>query len=408
MTDEPIRRQRRRVLTDLMVGGLKRKRKRYILADPELGGHYVRVPPEGPVVFAAVARHDGKQVWTRVGDADELGIEQARDKAREVIKRVKAGLPAFEPPAPPPVEPDSFADVSDGWLERHVRAKGLRSGREMERILKRYALPVWRDRPFKDIRRSDIVALLDDVEDEHGKWTADAVLSVLRNVSSWFASRNEDYVLPFTKKMRRTSKQERQRTTILSDAELRVVWSEAQQAGGFGAFLQMLLLTAQRRDKVATLQWTDIEGDVWTIATKPGEKGNPRVLRLPPLAMKIIEAQPRLAGNPHVFAGRGKGPMSGFSKRHLAFKKACKIDGDWTLHDCRRSARSLMSRAGVLSEHAERVLGHAIIGVEGVYNQHHYTPEKADALAKLAALIESIVHPPPDNVVQMRAPAMLP
>ena len=218
------------------------------------------------------------------------------------------------------MQPDSFAAVSESWLKRHVEAKGLRSGDEVKRVLEKYVLPVWRDRAFADIRRSDVAALLDHVEDEHGHWTADAVLSVLRSLSTWFASRNDGYTPPFVKGMRRTPTQERKRTRILSDAELRAVWSAAEGAGGFGAFLQMLLLTAQRRDKVATMKWTDLDDDVWTIATEPREKGNPGVLRLPPLAMKIIAAQPRVAGNPYVFAGRGKGPMVGFSKRHTAFK----------------------------------------------------------------------------------------
>jgi hypothetical protein len=57
----------------------------------------------------------------------------------------------------------------------------------------------------------------------------------------------------------------------------------------------------------------------------------------------------------------------------------------------------LMSRAGVQSEHAERVLGHAIGGVEGIYNRHTYDVEKADALTKLAALIHQIIHDPVGN-----------
>jgi len=50
-----------------------------------------------------------------------------------------------------------------------------------------------------------------------------------------------------------------------------------------------------------------------------------------------------------------------------------------------------MSRAGVRSDVAERIMGHAIPGVEGVYDRHSYRDEKADALRRLAALIESIV-----------------
>jgi len=59
-----------------------------------------------------------------------------------------------------------------------------------------------------------------------------------------------------------------------------------------------------------------------------------------------------------------------------------------------------MSRAGVPSEHAERVMGHAIGGIEGIYDRHAYRDEKADALGRLAALIDGIVHLR-ENVVTM-------
>src|SRR5437899_1079187 len=123
MTELP-RSPRRKTLTDKMVAALPRKKNRYILADPEQRGHYVRVPPQGPCVFAAVARSPyGKQIWATLGTADVLTIEQARDQARATIKRVKAGLPALELP---PVQPDTVADVCAGWLKRHVKAKELR------------------------------------------------------------------------------------------------------------------------------------------------------------------------------------------------------------------------------------------------------------------------------------------
>lgn len=72
------------------------------------------------------------------------------------------------------------------------------------------------------------------------------------------------------------------------------------------------------------------------------------------------------------------------------------------VHDLRRTARSLMSRAGVRPDIAERVLGHEIPGVEGVYDRHHYAEEKAAALNQLAQLVETIVKPPQDNVVAQR------
>jgi integrase len=74
----------------------------------------------------------------------------------------------------------------------------------------------------------------------------------------------------------------------------------------------------------------------------------------------------------------------------------------WVLHDLRRTARSLLSRAGISSDHAERVMGHAIDGVEGVYDRHSYADEKAHALQRLSDLIESIINPPEGNVVALR------
>jgi len=68
----------------------------------------------------------------------------------------------------------------------------------------------------------------------------------------------------------------------------------------------------------------------------------------------------------------------------------------------RRTARSLMSRAGVPSDHAERCLGHVIGGVRGVYDRHEYHREKARAFEALAAEIARIVEGGSAKVVTMR------
>jgi hypothetical protein len=56
-----------------------------------------------------------------------------------------------------------------------------------------------------------------------------------------------------------------------------------------------------------------------------------------------------------------------------------------------------MARAGVRPDISERVLGHAIPGVEGTYDRHSYADEKRDALEKLAAMIERILNPLPSE-----------
>jgi integrase len=387
---EPGRRQRRRVLTDKQVANLPKKRKRYIISDPEMRGHYIRIPPEGPNVFVCEARDPyRKQIWVTIGSADKLGIEQARGEAREIIARIKKGLPPREPP---PVKPDTFEAVAQVWLKRHVLKKELRTTDQIERLLRRYVLPHWGDRPFNSIRRGDIAKLCDYLEDNHGSRQSDIVLSILRGISFWYAGRNDDYVPPFIRGMRRHKVGARSR--VLDDDEIRRIWKAAEaEQGSFGSLVKLLLLTAQRRAVVAGMKWDDIDADgTWTIRLESSrEKGNIERVRLPAMALAIIRKQPRLARNEHILPSpNSAASMGGFSRAKRRLDARSGVSG-WTLHDLRRTARSLMSRANVDRDHAERVLGHAIRGVEGVYDHFGYEPQKSAALAKLASLIGEII-----------------
>ena len=399
---------RRKTLTDNMVAKLKPGPKRRTLPDPELRGHYVRVTPKGAKSYVAVARDPGgKQIWATIGGADVLTIDEARERARAAVQRIKAGLEPFETPPP---KPDGFKAVAENYLERHVKANKLRSQPEIERILDRYIYPAWSDSEFTAIRRGEVTKLLDTVQDANGPRQADYVLAVVRGIMNWHASRSDDYVSPIARGMRRTDPKNRKRARILDDGELRAVWKIAEGNGTFGAILRLAVLTAQRREKVATLKWDDVSVDgIWTIPAEDREKGSGGALVLPDVALDIIRAQKRIGDNPYVFAGRGEGHFKGFSPCKRAFdEKVTKaLDGKvlerWTVHDLRRTARSLMARAGVRPDIAERVMGHAIEGVEGVYDRHSYQQEKADALNKLAGLIALILDPPAENVTPLRA-----
>jgi integrase len=399
----------RKSLTDRGILALKPRAARYAFPDPQLAGHYVRVTPNSAKSFCCVARApDGRQVWTTIGDCEVMPIEEARGRAREYLQRVRDGLPAIAPKG------ETFGAVAANWIKRHVEPNGLRSGKEIKRLLDRHILAVWRDREFIAIKRSDVAVLLDDVEDNHGARQADYCLNVVRSIMNWFAARHDDYGPPIVRGMRRQSPHAQSRTRVLDDGEIREIWRVAESkmpsASGkqewndtFGAIIRTALLTAQRREKVRSMRWEDISDDgEWTIPKAPREKDSVGSVILPKAALAIINAQPQLGDNPYVFAGRGDGPFNGFSKAKERFDAKLKGVKPWTIHDLRRTARSLMSRAAVASEHAERVMGHAIIGVEGTYNRHEYRAEKADALARLAALVDGIVNPRPANVTELR------
>ncbi len=100
-----MRRKRREKLTDNQIADkLKPDAKRYFHPDPELPKHGVRVQPDGTKSYYVITRDPwAKQRWVRIASTAELKIEDARDKARSVIKRIEAGEPAFPPP---PVKPE--------------------------------------------------------------------------------------------------------------------------------------------------------------------------------------------------------------------------------------------------------------------------------------------------------------
>ena len=374
-------------LTDKQIAALPRKDSRYTLPDPEQIGLYLRVPPRtsrAPIAFAAVARDPtGKQIWETVGTAGTVGIDQARDLARAVIQRIKTGKPTAT------LAGVTVADIAEQWLERHVRKNGHPHCRESERIVARYILPhgsaIGQSLTYAEL----MLRMLRPDRGRERQAMADAVLKTYRAISRWLQQRDESYTPPLTTGMNRVTKAEGRRKRILSDDEIRKVWhvGATNFAGTtYAAFVKLALLTAQRREKLHKLRWGDIHGDTWVIPTEPREKGNPGQIKLPRLALDIIKSRPRFVGNPYVFAGKnGHASATLFSGTYKTdFDKLCGVK-DWRLHDLRRTARSLMSRAKVQTEIAERVLGHAQDELIETYDQYDYQSEMADALERLAA-----------------------
>jgi integrase len=172
------------------------------------------------------------------------------------------------------------------------------------------------------------------------------------------------------------------------------------EAGTWGGFAQMLLLTGQRRSEVGAMRRSEIDNEgVWTIPAEKYKTKRAQAVPLSKAALDIVKAQAN--GFDHVFATRKETPFSAWAKPKALFDVAVtKANGAkplpaWTLHDLRRTAKTLMVRAGVRPDISERVLGHTIHGVEGVYDRHSYLDEKRDALERLAAAVEHIVNPAP-------------
>jgi integrase len=159
------------------------------------------------------------------------------------------------------------------------------------------------------------------------------------------------------------------------------------------------------------MRWDEVKEGDWLLPASRNKTKRDLLRPLSRAAQAVLAQQPNICH--FIFSADGRSPISGYSKYKATFDAAllaalrkedpkAKPLENWTLHDLRRTARSLMSRADVPERHAEQCLGHVIGGVQGIYDRHRYIDEMRIAYEKLAVQIEMIVNPPTDNVVPLR------
>jgi integrase len=351
-------------------------------------GFGVRVTAAGVRSFVmnySVARRERRYT---IGQWPDWSVLRAVKEARDLRQRIDRGEdPLDGRRKQETATATTVKAIADEYLareEKHLRSIDQRRG-----VFERVVYPDLGAEQIGDIKRSDIVRLLDKIEDERGPQAAHQALAFLSKLFNWYASRHDDFRSPIVRGMGRVKPKERARERILTDDELRAVWRAAEASTGpFGRMVRFILLTAARRTEAAAMAWTELNGE-WTL---PAARNKTKVDLVRPLSAEARAVLPaKVGGCPYVFTTDSTTPLSGYSKFKEALQKESGT-ADWTLHDLRRTARSLMSRAGVPTDHAERCLGHIIGGVRGVYDRYEYLQEKRDAFNRLAALINSIVN----------------
>jgi integrase len=396
-----------------------------ILYDTEIKGFIARALPSGRVSYGFRYRNgDGKSKWFGLGLHGSITADEARTLAKKRAGEVaddrdpvtERGDARAEAAKAKNADKNTVDAVLDAFVKRH--ASHLRSSDQVEHAFDAYVRPKIGSKSIYEVKRRDIVEMLDSVADKAGPVKADKVLAHLRKAFNWWAARDDEFASPIVRGMARTKPKERARKRILTDEEIRDVWKALETADVptcYPAYIKMLLLTATRRNEAADMSSAEIDGDVWTI---PGERYKNKLDHAVPMT---AQAKALIGSKPEGFKGAswfvfsstgGKKAFSGFSKAKreldIEIAKIRKAEGRekmprWTLHDLRRTARSLMSRAKVPADHAERVIGHVIGGVRETYDRYEYLDEKSAALEKLAGLVELILKPPAGNVVQLGA-----
>jgi integrase len=410
----------RKTITKRAVGAL---RPGQIISDQEIAGFVVRRLPSGRLSYGFRYTQDGRRRWIAIG----VGIapEAARRAAQAHAGKAAQGhnpMTEREDRRRRTLSARTLNQVLDDFIRGHVEARGLRSAAEYKSLFDRHVRPRLGTRPVAEIKRLEIVEMLDQIADAKSirsrdgkaRCVADKALAFLRSALNWHASRDDEFRSPIVAGMARTSFKELARDRVLSDDEIRSVWQALDrcQPDPYVRVVRALLLSAARLDEIRCLRWAEIDGDKIVV---PGARVKTKVDHTLPMTSAVaalIGERERGSGDYVFSANGGYSPFDNFSGAKRALDNAINAqrtsDGlkpmpPWRFHDLRRTARSLMSRAGVSTDIAERVLGHVMPGVRGVYDRHAYLDEKRDALERLSALVTKITNPPAENVVPLRA-----
>jgi integrase len=138
----------------------------------------------------------------------------------------------------------------------------------------------------------------------------------------------------------------------------------------------------------------DLKEGIWRL---PGDRTKTGSGQEIPLAAPVLdwleELRIRAGGSPYLFPARRTSkrfPHVSPDTLNVALNSLTHGLEPFTVHDFRRTTRTLLASLGVSGNVAERCLNHKLRGLEGIYNRHDYFEERKAALSQLATLLISI------------------
>ena len=360
--------------------------------DDNLKGFGVRARRGGKRSWVAVYRIGRKVRRVTVGDAAIVGPDEARAKARKVLARANLG----EDTQAKRKEEKTKAVITLGavielYIQRYVE-KRQRPKTQYE--TKRYLRKSWRqlhDVPLHQLARRDIAMQLTEIVDKHGAISANRARTALHGFFVWAMQQGIAEVNPVAGTAAPAAEQKRDR--VLTEDEIRAIWTATIGSGDYATIVRLLLLTGQRREEVAGIRWTelDFERAVWSLPADRTKNGQAHDVPLSDLVLEILMGrEPR--GERELIFGEGKGSFSGWSQAKARLDRRSDVSG-WRLHDIRRTVVKGMAELGVQPHIIEAAVNHLSghkAGVAGIYNRATYAAEKRCALSAWADHIRTL------------------
>jgi integrase len=302
----------RKALSVKAIEAFKPKVKRYEVHDLLCPGFSLRVFPTGRKVFTVKYRYGLTQRRLPIGVHPRISLAEARNKALEALRLVDEGI---DPAARRRQLSMTVESVCADFIRQYARPRN-RSWREAERIMDREFVSVFGQRDIREIKRHDIIELMDAAIERGASYQANRIHAHLRKLFNWCMERGiiETSPVAGTKPPTR----ERQRERVLSDDEIRAVLRVcAKEPYPFGQFVPLLLATAQRRGEVSQMKWSQVDLDAkqWVIPAALAKNGKPHVVPLNDFAVQLLSEIPRFADGESdwIFSTTRRSPISGFS-----------------------------------------------------------------------------------------------
>jgi integrase len=382
-------------LTAAFVEKVKPEPTRKDYFDDSLPGFSLRVSENGIKTWCVSYRFAGK--WTRYtfGTFPILSLKDARKKAKDALHDVSEGInPAIKKKEDRDAE--TFDYLAGEYIERHAKPN-KKSWEEDERIINTDLLPAFGGTKAKDITRREVRALLDH-KAATAPIMANRIRATLRKILNWgiqneIVEINPVHLVPLPAK-------DRQRDRILTEDEIKKVWKELDKEMREAIkshrkrqtitanSLKVRLLTAQRGGEVMSMEWSEIDGDWWTIPGTKTKNGLTHRVPLTPTVLRIIDETKKLVEGEgkkkrplpaYVFPSpKGNKPMANPQKalERIAVATGIQFRG----HDLRRTAASMITGMGIPRLVVSKILNHVEQGITAVYDRHSYDKEKREAL----------------------------
>lgn len=341
-----------------------------------------------------------------LGDVRRVALEDARKIARQRFAQVELGLDPAGERARARAKALTLAVVAGRYLEAKKDVVRPNTYKAAERYFGIHWKPL-HNRPIEGatkIGRADVAARLQEIIKQHGRTSASRARDYLSAMYSWAMKEGLCESNPVMATNDPTAGR-LPRDRVLSDEELRIIWSSCQDDSP-GRIVKLLLLTGCRREEIGALKWDEINLSTG-ILTIPGSRtknGRTLELGLPQLALDLLRSMPRLDGQQYVFGARN--PFSGWSAAKLRLDSRIILAkgqslAPWTLHDLRRTMRSGLGRLGIPPHVAELAINHVRGGIEAIYDRHRYQREIAAALATWADHVRALIEGNEHKIVSM-------